>query len=488
MKNWLRFVTLCVFAAGLGCATLSGESEESLDNALDLLQRSSRASMLVASRAKPAVVFITVEKTIQARGPGMQYNNPYDFFGEDFLERFFGRRGRQPQPREYRQVGLGSGFIISKDGYILTNNHVVGDADKITVRLHNGREYDAERIGTDPRSEVAVIKIDAEGDLPVLKAGCSAELQAGEWVMAVGNPFGLAETVTVGVVSATGRNNINIAEYEDFIQTDVSINPGNSGGPLLNTRGEVVGINTAIYSQTGADIGIGFAIPIDLALSIKDQLIAKGRVTRGYLGIQLNHEEISEDMAASFGLEEATGVLIAEVEPGTPAGEAGLEAGDIILEMDGTSLKSGSAFRNAIAMIEPGTTIKLHVFRAGETREIEVTIGTLPGDEPAEKQAMEVAGKLGLSVRDLTPELARRFGYTFDEGVIVDEVREDGPAARQGIQPGHVILSVNRAPVSNVGDFIQELATTAQQGHVLLRVLLRARNQRYVSWVLLHFE
>ena len=273
----------------------------------------------VASKATPAVVFIQVEKQVPA-GNMYSFNNPFDLFGEDFAERFFGvprqarpgqpdrrfpNRGRQPM---YKQTGQGSGFIISKDGYILTNTHVVGDVDTITVRLADGREFKAKRVGADPRTEVALIKIESEGDLPVLEIGSPEKLQIGEWVIAIGNPFGLKETLTVGVVSAKGRSNIGITDYEDFIQTDAAINPGNSGGPLLNIDGEVVGINTAIYSRSGGYMGIGFAVPIDMAMNIKDQLVANGKVTRGYVGVYLNPGEDTEEMAKSFGRSEAGGV------------------------------------------------------------------------------------------------------------------------------------------------------------------------------------
>jgi serine protease Do len=341
----------------------------------------------VAAKATPAVVFIQVEKQVPV-GNMYSFNNPFDLFGEDFAERFFGvpRHARPGQPdrrapnrsrqQMYRQTGQGSGFIISKDGYILTNTHVVGDVDKITVRLADGREFQAKRIGADPRTEVALIKVESEGDLPVLEIGSTEDLQIGEWVVAIGNPFGLKETLTVGVVSAKGRSNIGITDYEDFIQTDAAINPGNSGGPLLNIDGEVVGINTAIFSRSGGYMGIGFAVPIDMAMSIKEQLVASGKVTRGYIGVFLNPGEVTEEMARSFGRSEAGGVLIAEVEKEGPAGKAGIRSGDILTELNGAKIKDNTSFRNEVARIMPNKKAEITLYRDGKPKKVTVTVGT----------------------------------------------------------------------------------------------------------------
>jgi len=278
-------------------------------------------------------------------------------------------------PRKFQQRGQGSGFIISKDGYILINNHVVGDADLIKVKLSDGREFKAKVIGTDPQSDVAVIKIDAT-NLPVLRLGDSDKLEVGEWVIAIGNPFGLSQTVTVGVVSAKGRSRIGINDYEDFIQTDAAINPGNSGGPLVNIHGEAVGMNTAIFSRSGGYMGIGFAIPINMAKAIKDQLLKKGKVTRGWLGVVI--QDIDEELAKSFGLEKTEGVLIAEVSEGSPAEKAGLKQGDIILRLNGKKVDDLGELRNKIALTAPGTKVKLEVLRENKRRTIQVTIGEQP--------------------------------------------------------------------------------------------------------------
>jgi len=291
------------------------------EDARPALRSLSRAFTQVAQQAMPAVVFIQVEKTLETGTSPFGLNNPFDLFSEEFFERFFGRRfpeqrRERRQPRQYRQQGQGSGFIVSKDGYILTNHHVVGEADRLRVTLADDREFEAKLIGADPKSDVAVIKI-AGNNFPVLPIGDSDALAVGEWVIAIGNPFGLTHTMTVGVVSAKGRSRMGITDYEDFIQTDAAINPGNSGGPLLNLDGAVVGINTAIFSRSGGYMGIGFAIPIKMATHIQQQLITTGKVTRGYLGV--NIQSLTKDLARSFGIAERDGVLIASVAPGTPA-------------------------------------------------------------------------------------------------------------------------------------------------------------------------
>lgn len=436
-----------------------------------ILKKTGKAFSEVAKKAMPAVVFITVQREVEVREEApFQFNDPFDFFG-------FPRYDNGPfGPRTRRRVvrGWGSGFIISEDGYILTNNHVVGDSDKITVKLHDGRTFQAELVGTDPRSEVAVIKIDQEG-LPFLETADSSQLEIGEWVIAIGNPFGLAETLTVGVVSAKGRSNIGLADYEDFIQTDAAINPGNSGGPLLNIDGKVIGINTAIMSRSGGYMGIGFAIPINMAVSIKDQLVEKGRVTRGYLGVRLN-PGYGEDMAQSFGLDEATGALVAEVMEDTPAAEAGLKSGDIILNVDGRNIEDNNELMNRIALLNPGTEVELTVFRDGSEIRKQVTLGTFPGDEAAVNEAGKVLDKLGIAVSELTEELASRLGYRLQEGVVVTEVESGSIAEAAGIQAGHLILGVNRKPVTDVSDLNRALAEAAGADRLLLRVRAGGRS------------
>jgi len=451
------------------------------NNEVEILKKTGKAFTEVAKKAIPAVVFIEVEKTIKSGGP---VEDPFfDFFGDEFFRRFFEGRGYGFQPRQYKQSGQGSGFLISKDGYILTNNHVAGDADKITVKFKDGRKLQAKLIGTDPKSEIALIKV--EGDnFPFIELGDSSQLEIGEWVIAIGNPFGLAETLTVGVVSAVGRSNIGITDYEDFIQTDAAINPGNSGGPLLDIEGKAVGINTAIYTRSGGYMGIGFAVPINMAKSIISQLKEKGSVTRGFLGVQLNPQDVDEDMAKSFGMDEAGGVLVAEVIPGSAAEKAGLQSGDIIVEMNGEKVRDNKSFRNTIAMMVPGTKVKFTVFREGKRITINAVIGKMDGEtetaasDEKEDEGSKVA-KIGVKVRDITPEIAMRFGYKEKdaEGVFIEEVMPGSPAENAMLRPGMLIISVNRTPVKNVGQFNKAIKEAVRGG----RILLKVRNPQ-ASW------
>ena len=427
----------------------------------------------VAAKARPAVVFIQVEKQVPM-GAYPFFNNPYEFFGEGFFERFGGqgRQNRRQPQQMFKQMGQGSGFLISKDGYILTNTHVVGDVDKITVRLADGREFVAKRIGADSKTEVALIKIEG-ADFPSLAIGDPAKLEIGEWCIAIGNPFGLKETLTVGVVSAKGRNNIGITDYEDFIQTDAAINPGNSGGPLLNIDGEVVGINTAIYSRSGGYMGIGFAVPIDMAMQIKEQLATKGKVTRGFIGIAMNPGEVSQQMAESFGRKEAGGVLVADVTADSPAEKAGLKSGDIIVELNGKKVDDNLTFRKTIANMAPGSVIKLGVFREGKQRAINVTVGQFPDEQESRSgaagDAESITSKIGLDVQDLDADLAGRLGYDGQKGVVITEVQSGSLAEEAGLKSGMLIVEVNRKDVANVRQFEAELRKV-KRDNLLLRV------------------
>jgi serine protease Do len=465
-------VFLAVLAVSVVCVTGFAKTDA---GAFDFR----RGFSAVASKATPAVVFIHVEKQVPMGNMQYYFNNPFDLFGEEFGERFFGqpngrqnvpRRNRQPQ-QMYKQTGQGSGFLISKDGYILTNTHVVGDADKITVRLTDGREFKAKRVGADSKTEVALIKI--EGDnLPVLNIGDPNKLLTGEWVIAIGNPFGLKETLTVGVVSGKGRSDIGIADYEDFIQTDAAINPGNSGGPLLNIDGEVVGINTAIYSRSGGYMGIGFAVPIDMAMNIKQQLVVNGKVTRGYMGLILNPGDVNEELAQSFGRKEAGGVLIADVQKDGPADKAGVKSGDIIIELNGKKVDGNMAFKRDVAQILPNEKAEIVVYRDGKGRKLTVTVGTYPDEEGVVaglKGAPDPMEKIGFQVQELTDDLARRFNYEAGKGVIIAEVERGSRAEEEGLRTGMMILEVNRSEVNSVKQFA-EAVKKAKGGNLLLRV------------------
>lgn len=469
---------LLITLIGLGTAVFGGVGLAD-DNAspVDVLEQTGKAFSHVAKTATPAVVFIRVEKVIEAgmRHP-QAYNDPFGFFGDDMLERFFRYHG-QPQQR-FRQEGAGSGFIITKDGYILTNSHVVGDADRIRVKLHDGREFDAKRIGSDERSEVAVIKIEAD-NLPTVKLGDSSALDVGEWVVAVGNPFGLTETVTAGIVSALGRNNIGIADYENFIQTDAAINPGNSGGPLLNIKGEVIGINTAIYSQSGGYMGVGFAIPINMAASIKEQLVKSGKVTRGYLGVYL--QAVTPDLAETFDLnEDLSGILVSDVEDDSAAEDAGLQQGDVIIGLNGRDVDDIGRFRNEVSSFPPGTKLELTILRKGKRKHIEAVTQPLPGEDLTSEAISEIYETLGMEVSEVTREQADRFGYDLNEGVIVTEVSPSGRAAQAGIRPATLITSVNLERVRSVAEFNEALEASMETGRVVLRVRL-GRYHQYVA-------
>ena len=439
------------------------------DDDLALLKQTGKAFTRVANRAAPSVVSITVEKSLGASGPqyAQPFNNPFDLFNDHFMHRFFDRRAPGlPRPRQFKQSSQGSGFIVSKDGYILTNNHVVGGADVVNVKLADGRSFRAKTVGTDRHSDVAVIKIDA-GDLPTLDLGDSEKLEVGEWVVAIGNPFGLSRTVTAGIVSAKGRARVGVSEYEDFIQTDAAINPGNSGGPLLNLAGEAVGINTAIFSRSGGYMGIGFAIPISMAKSIYNQLVKHGKVDRAFLGVTI--QTLTPELAASFGIGGKRGVLVDTVVKGTPAAKAGVKRGDVITAVDERPFESAEKFRNHIALTGPGTRITLVVIREGEKKRIPVTLMTRDKAPDLIGNPAEVE-KLGIAVKSLDADEAKRFGYDLGQGVLVARITPGSPAQMVGLRPGVLILEVNRKPVRSVQDFTRHAAAAVGSGSVLLLV------------------
>jgi len=447
------------------------------DPAIEAARNLGHAFTQVAHAATPAVVFIKVERAVE-EGQAHRYNDPFNLFNDEFFERFFHHRmpeHRPPAPhgrRKYVQYGQGSGFLIGSDGIILTNHHVVGDADRIRVRLSDGREFPAKLVGTDPKSDVAVIRIQAQ-NLPHLELGDSDRIEVGEWVVAVGNPFGLAETVTAGIVSAKGRSRMGISDYEDFIQTDAAINPGNSGGPLLNLDGQVIGINSAIYTRSGGYMGIGFAIPINLARGIEEQLLHGGKVERGYLGVLA--QDLTPELAQSLAVKAEKGALIGSVTKGSPAAAAGLEEGDVVVAIDGRPVDGSNTLRNDIGMLRPGTIVKLAVQRGADRLTIPVKIGSLSEAEAesgtASKQtASKQAQVLGLSVKPLTAQFAAQHGYANDAGVVVASVEPGSVAAMAGIRPGNLIVSVNRTRVKSLADFDKALQQNVKSGRVLFRL------------------
>lgn len=464
-------------------APLSAIAED--ENSIDTLRRMGNAFAQIAEKNSPAVVSIKADKIVTRDRPSMHdwpFGEQFDPFEDDLFDFFFRRQRPRQHPRQrspqqqYRQQVQGSGFIVSADGYILTNNHVVGEADGVTIKLLDGREFTAKNIKTDPESDVAVVKID-ESDLPFLELADSDALEVGEWVLAIGNPFGLSHTVTAGIVSAKGRSGIGLTAYEDFIQTDAAINFGNSGGPLVNLDGKVVGINTAIVGP-GGNIGIGFAIPINMAKAIYDQLIGTGTVVRGFLGIAMT--ELTPELAEAFDLKDTKGVAISEVLEDSAAEKAGLKHNDIVVEFEGQPVESTNELRNRVAMLKPGAKVELVVLRDGKRKKFTAELGERP-TKPLLAAQPETLEQLGFSVQNLTDDLAERLGYEGQSGVVVTRVEPGSLADLAGISSGTLIIEVNREPVENTDQFNEAMEKTAEQGTVLLLI----KDKRYTRFVVL---
>ncbi len=418
----------------------------------------------LAEKASPVVVNIRTVKTIKDGGRVFRQfqRNPFgggdDPFNE-FFKKFFG----EDEQREFKGRSLGSGFIISKDGFIVTNNHVIEDADEIRVKLKNGKEYDATIEGRDPNTDLALIKIKPDVDLPVAKLGDSEEVKVGQWVVAIGSPFGLEQTVTAGIVSAKGRV-IGSGPYDDFIQTDASINPGNSGGPLINMAGEVVGINTAII-KSGQ--GIGFAVPVNLAEGIIEQLKKDGEVTRGWLGVAI--QDLTGELAEYYGLKNQKGVLVTDVFEGDPADAAGIKPKDIILSVDGKAVESTRDLTRMIAAINVGNAVDIIALRSGKEKNFKVEIAKREEDKIFSKRAKkDKKDELGIQVSDLTPELSRRYNISDSEGVIVTDLDADGKGAKGGISVGDFIKEINHNSVKTVKDYVRAIREIKPDEDILL--------------------
>jgi serine protease Do len=419
----------------------------------------------------PAVVNISTTQTVrgQTAPPGSEEDPFYDFF----------RRFGPPQPpRDYETRSLGSGFIISQEGYILTNSHVVEAADDITVRLTDKREYKAKVIGSDRRSDVAVLKIDANG-LPVVAIGDPAKTRVGQWVVAIGSPFGFENTVTAGIVSAKERT-LPQENFVPLIQTDVAINPGNSGGPLFNLKGEVIGINSMIFSRTGGFMGLSFAIPIDVAMDVAKQLQTTGRVSRGRIGVVI--QEVTKELAESFGLPKAAGALVNSVEKGGPADKAGIQASDVIVKFDNKEVINSTELPRVVAATKPGTKVTVQVWRKGERKDLTVVVGETPDEKtaskrqpPAKKSSGEALAKLGLSVTDLTADLKKELNVT--NGVLVENA--EGISARAGIRRGDVILAVNNQEVKSIEE-LNRLLTAGDRPRTVALLIKRGEGSVYV--------
>ncbi len=429
----------------------------------------------IAKSVKPAVVNIAATRTGKA-GEGPQ-GSPFD---DPFFRRFFGDEFKRDMPKERKEKGQGSGVIVDPSGLIITNNHVVNKADDIRVVLSDKREFKAKLIGTDSKTDIAVIKIEATGLSPIAWAD-SDQLEVGEFVLAVGSPFGLTQTVTMGIVSAVGRASMGIAEYEDFIQTDAAINPGNSGGALVNVRGELVGINTAIFSQSGGNMGIGFAVPSNLAHSIMDQLVRTGKVVRGWLGVSI--QELSPELAAQFGITETKGVLVSDVMEDSPAKKAGFERADVIVEFDGKPMDSPTHLRNAVAQTPLGKKVSIKLIRDKKHKTLDVTIVEQPksiaqaGSDESEEPIAPTGVLSDLEVHELTEELAGRYGIKSSErGVVVTRVKPGSTAEEIGVREGDLILEVNRKVVTSLKTYERLRAGLSKDQAVLLLVKRQGRS------------
>jgi len=434
----------------------------------------------LAEKLSPTVVNIYTTQTVEVS------SSPHQFFFPDQgdipepFRRFFGfpdMPNQQAPRREMKRTSLGSGVIFSADGYIITNNHVVEDADEINVTLHNFEEYKATIVGRDPKSDLALIKIEPKADLPFVTFGDSDTLRVGEWVLAIGNPFGLQQTVTSGIVSAKGRA-INSESYGNFIQTDASINPGNSGGPLFNLKGEMVGVNTAIFSRTGGNIGIGFAIPVNMAKNVLPQLKEHGKVTRGWLGVMI--QQVTPELAENFGLDRPIGALVGQVMPDSPAEKAGLKAGDVILEYNGKEVSQMSMLPAMVASTGVGEKASLVLIRDGKKQTLTVEIGKLEDEETVIADTETgTSKKLGMSVQELTPKLAESLGIEETEGLIVSDINPGSAAEEAGIIRGDIILEINREKVESIVQYKKALQAAQEKKSVLL-LIKRNKNTRFV--------
>ena len=433
----------------------------------------------LVEEASPAVVNISTRQNVNPRSAAMGPMMP-DLEGlppifREFFERSF-PGGSQSAPQRQAQ-SLGSGFIVSKDGYVLTNNHVVADADEIFVRLSDRREMEAELIGADPRSDLALLKIEAGADLPVVRMGKSADLKTGEWVLAIGSPFGFEYSVTAGIVSAKGRSLPN-ESYVPFIQTDVAINPGNSGGPLFNLDGEVVGINSQIFTRSGGFMGLSFAIPVDVAMDVVEQLKSEGTVRRGWLGVVI--QEVNKDLAESFGLERPAGALVAQVMPGGPGDKGGLKAGDVILKLNGEDIIMSSDLPHAVGRMRPGSKATMDIIRDRKRQKLQIEIGALAEDDamaagpgaPSPNAPAATDNRLGIAVVELTDE--QKKSLDVPTGVVVREVRP-GPGAMIGLRPGDVITNLNNRVVKSAADFAEIASNLPANRSVSMRVIRQGR-------------
>jgi serine protease Do len=456
----IKFVLVFLFclAAPLFAEEVVLSEEVEVSEELKLIDNLSSAFERVSNVIKPSVVSINsikkAKKVSNKKNSPLNPRNksPFDnFFNDEFLERFF----EQMPDRGAPSRGMGSGVVVSEDGYILTNNHVIEGADEIEVLMYDDKKYEAELVGADPKSDIAVIKIN-QTNLKFAKLGNSDNLKVGQWVVAAGAPFNLAQTITAGIVSATGRSNVGIADYEDFIQTDAAINPGNSGGPLVSLNGEVVGINTAIFSKSGGYMGVGFAIPVNMVRSIMDSLIKDGKVVRGFLGVMI--QKLDEDMASSFGFNDTEGALVSEVNKDGPGDKGGIIPGDIIVEFDGNKIKDPSQLRNIVGQTNPEKNVKLKIFRNEKYITLSMKVGVLGSDSPiTEVNDKLKENDLGVQVQDINDAVKYSLGLDDDSGVVIVQVQPGSVAQYHGLKNGDVILQINNEQINSSEDFYRSI-------------------------------
>ena len=480
-KFFVPFVLINIF--------LSVHSVAQTTDDLEQMIRGSKTRAALVQNVQKAVVHIKVEKIVRS-SDGRSFNNPMDLYNDEFFRRFFpelnppknNQQQREQPNREFRQKGMGSGSIIDSEGYILTNHHVVGEADRIIVVMHDGEEKDAKLVGTDPESDIAVIKIEGDG-LPVLPMGDSEKILVGEDVIAVGNPFGLIQTVTYGIVSAKGRSNMGINEYENFIQTDAAINPGNSGGPLVNLRGEIVGVNSAIFSQSGGYQGIGFAVPINMASKIMKDLIDKGSVSRGWLGVGI--QDVSQDLAQAFKLKNTKGCLITAVMEDTPAQRAGMLKGDVVVRINDKLIQNSNHLRNEIANAGAFTEIDLELIREGKSINIKLKLDERPQNvgrvkmTPQLTPVVEQVELLGMTVEALTDGNAEKLGVKPGSGVLISKIISGSPAEKAGLRTGMIIQEVERKAVNNI-EIFKKIVNEMDTAKGILLLVTTSGGSRYI--------
>jgi serine protease Do len=438
------------------------------------IMETSRAFSEIVSAVSPAVVNISTTKVFKRDTEPLLEEPFFDFFRpfHDFR-----------MPKKWKEQNLGSGVIVSSDGYIITNNHVVEKSDEIKVTLLDKRTFKGRIVGADPKTDIAIVKIDASS-LPTVPWGDSEKLQVGEFVLAIGNPYGLNHTVTMGIISAVGRANVGIADYEDFIQTDAAINPGNSGGPLVNIKGELIGINTAIFSRTGGYQGIGFAVPTNMVRPLMSQLIQKGKIIRGWLGVTI--QEMTPELSQKFGLEKSNGALVSDVAKGSPAEKSGITRGDIIVAFNGKEVRDVASLRNMVSQSKVGSDVSIKILRSGKEYNVRLVIAELPREVaevvPSQPDDSEEMGALtGLSVMGLTKEIAKQLGLSKDEkGVVVVRVEPTSPADEAGIKKGDIIKEVDRKQIGNLEDF-NRIASTTKKSDTVLLFVARGDKKFYVT-------